>query len=278
MKAAKPVPVFDSAGSGARASVCRFVAQLFFAVRSSPAWRADEKVRDAWRPPFSDCAARAAAALIALGANLPAAQERALSTEEALQRLAYAYGAAAEPHPAHWMMASRRRGARPREHRMTESAIHILSRFGDKDAVGRLEFAARSGDPFIRRAYVVARTLQGDVDTMLAHMLDEDEVGRALVEFERVHDFFDALVNLGDGTYDLRSRRAAGAINSIGGVLLTGNDPAKDETRKADLAKLIDRADWRDPLRPHADSRAIDRARRRIPRAREKPTSCLARS
>ncbi len=131
---------------------------------------------------------------------------------------------------------------RPRsviETRIAEHAIHLRTRIEGGDATDLLAFANKAQDPFIKRAYFNATLANDDVDRVIYHIDREDDLGRALVEFERVH-YRDAPVDQ-KGNYGLSAQGASQAIDAMSGAILKARSPTRMDIQRAKLLKLLDR-------------------------------------
>jgi hypothetical protein len=126
------------------------------------------------------------------------------------------------------------------ENRIVEHSVHLLGRLGDKEIPERLRFLSKLGDPYIDRACLLVSSVdarQFDAERVITEILNDSAVGRALVEFERVH-FGDAAIEA-DGSYRLASKRGMATVSMLATEVLSRQYAKRDPIRKAQLFRLL---------------------------------------
>jgi hypothetical protein len=125
--------------------------------------------------------------------------------------------------------------------RLREFSVTMRLRTGDKGMLSDLRPGRPGYQPYLERAFRLALPLLGrleEAEPLVGAITRNDELGKALVNFERVH-FGDAHIGR-RCKYDLSRLGANNTIKGIGIALLGPNDPQRDSIRKAQIARLIE--------------------------------------
>jgi hypothetical protein len=128
------------------------------------------------------------------------------------------------------------------EERIFSYSVHLLRQFGDRETLPRLRFMSKKSDDLLTRAScLVGAAFAGDeaaTDKVVQELLTGTVMGRAIVEFERVH--LNDAMSLRDGSIKFDTGRGAYTIGIHSTDMIGGKFPNRLRIRKLQVARLLE--------------------------------------